>query len=119
MNTSHERFRQLRQQLGLTMEKMGKMVGLTKGAICQLEQGQIPLSARHIKVLCLVYGVNESWLRTGDGDMFMDRAGKLMYTLENEWDMSTEDAAFAVKFISASADQRRRLLDALAVLRQW
>lgn len=68
-----ERIKQLRIALGLTMEKFGKQVGLTKAAISRAEAGKSNLSDVSVKSICRTYGVNEAWLRTGDGDMFINK----------------------------------------------
>ena len=46
------------------------MLGIAQTSYCMIETGKNPLSDRYIKVICSLYSVNESWLRTGEGEMF-------------------------------------------------
>uniref|UniRef100_UPI0040569403 helix-turn-helix domain-containing protein n=1 Tax=Agathobacter sp. TaxID=2021311 RepID=UPI0040569403 len=65
-----KRLRQLRKTLKINQTNFAKQLGLTQTAYSMIENGNNPLSDRHIKVICSVFNVNEHWLRTGDGDMF-------------------------------------------------
>lgn len=64
------RLRQLRKTLKINQTNFAKQLGITQTAYSMIENGNNPLSDRHIKVICSVFGVNEHWLRTGDGEMF-------------------------------------------------
>ena len=69
--TSNERVRVVRKSLGLTLEKFGVRLGVGKGAMSQIENGTNNLSHRMLLSICREYGVSESWLRTGEGEMFV------------------------------------------------
>ena len=69
--TSNERVRVVRKSLGLTLEKFGVRLGVGKGAMSQIENGTNNLSQRMLLSICREYGVSESWLRTGEGEMFV------------------------------------------------
>ena len=72
----NERIRELRKYLGLTMEKFGEMVGIKKASISLIENGRNNLSDRLINNICKTSFngnfVNEEWLRTGSGPMFVE-----------------------------------------------
>lgn len=65
-----ERLKQLRKTLKLNQTNFAKQLGITQTAYSMIENGNNPLSDRYIKVICSTFGVNENWLRTGDGDIF-------------------------------------------------
>ena len=69
--TSNERVRVVRKSLGLTLEKFGERLGVTHVAITRIENGTNNLSQRMLLSICREYGVSESWLRTGEGEMFV------------------------------------------------
>ncbi len=50
---------------------LGKIFGLTRNYISLMRNGEAQLSDQSIKVLCSLYDVNEKWLRTGNGEMFI------------------------------------------------
>ena len=65
-----ERLRELRKTLKLNQTNFAKRLGMTQTAYSMIENGNNPLSDRHIKVICSSFNVNENWLRTGEGDLF-------------------------------------------------
>lgn len=67
----HERIRELRKSLGLTGAEFGARIGLTNSTISRIESGQIVVTAQTIRSICREFSVNESWLRSGEGDPFV------------------------------------------------
>ncbi len=65
-----QRVRELRKELGLTLEKFGKHLGVGKTAISKIENGENNLTDQMILAICREYNVDEKWLRTGEGEMF-------------------------------------------------
>lgn len=65
-----QRVRELRKELGLTLEKFGKHLGVGKTAISKIENGENNLTDQMILAICREYNINEEWLRTGEGEMF-------------------------------------------------
>ncbi len=63
----NERLKELRATLGITLEEFGKKIGLTRSAVGHLEKGSRNLTEQTIKSICREFGVNEVWLRTGEG----------------------------------------------------
>lgn len=70
MLTCGERIRELRKQLGLTMEKFGERLGVGKTAISKIENDERNLTDQMTLAICREFGVNERWLRNGEGEMF-------------------------------------------------
>lgn len=67
----NERIKELRKRLGLTLEKFGDRLGVGKTAINKLEKGENNVTDQMFKSICREFNVNEEWLRTGDGEMFL------------------------------------------------
>lgn len=70
--TQGERIREVRNALGLTLEKFGDRLGVTKVAISNLEKGNRNLTEQMTKAICREFNVDYMWLTTGDGEMFID-----------------------------------------------
>lgn len=70
MNT---RIKQIRKALRLTQQEMSDSLGLKRNTIASYEIGRIIPSDRTIGDICRIYNVNEEWLRTGIGEMFVPR----------------------------------------------
>lgn len=65
-----KRLREIRKKLGFTQNEFGEKIGLTGSTISDIERGKLSLTDRNISLICEKLGVNETWLRTGEGDMF-------------------------------------------------
>lgn len=65
-----KRLKQLRKTLKINQTNFAKQLGITQTAYSMIENGINPLSERYVKVICSVFGVSETWLRDGEGDMF-------------------------------------------------
>lgn len=66
----NERIKELRKELGLTLEKFGERVGVTKVTISRIENGVNSVTDQMFKSICREFDVNEEWLRDGTGEMF-------------------------------------------------
>ena len=68
----NERIRYLRKELlGLTLEKFGERLGVTKVTISRLENGINAVTDQMFKSICREFNVNEDWLRDGMGEPFV------------------------------------------------
>ena len=108
--TQGERIKELRKYLDLTMEKFGERLGVGKTAISKLENNERNLTDQMAISICREFNVNETWLRTGEGDMFEPLS------------RSETIAQFAGELMKDEDDSfRRRLIEALAQLdeKEW
>lgn len=98
-----ERVKELRKALGLSGEKFGEKIGVTRSAISDIERGRNGLSDSNILAICREFNVNEEWLRTGSGEMFKDMTLDeeiISFIGDIQWDASN---TFKKRFISAIA----------------
>lgn len=70
--TQGERIKAVRNELGLTLEKFGNRLGVTKVAISNIEKGNRNLTEQMTKAICREFSVDYIWLTTGEGEMFVD-----------------------------------------------
>lgn len=70
--TQNERVKEIRKSLGLTMEKFGERIGVSKATISNIENGNRNLTEQMTKSICREYSVDYIWLTTGDGEMFVE-----------------------------------------------
>ena len=66
------RVKAARKALGLTQNAMAERMGLNGNYIYQIEAGKQAVSNRFASDLCRIFNVNEVWLRTGEGEMFVE-----------------------------------------------
>lgn len=67
----NERIKTLRKSLNLTQEEFGKKIGIKKNSVSQIESGVNAVTEPNIISICREFNVNESWLRTGEGEMLV------------------------------------------------
>lgn len=81
MNIS-ERFKLIRETLGLTQALMAQDLGIDRSHIGNLESASKKASESLVKHVCIRYGVSEAWLRDGAGDMFTSPEERLKRLIE-------------------------------------
>jgi transcriptional regulator with XRE-family HTH domain len=89
----NERIKELRKALGLTLEKFGERLGVTKVAISRIENGINNVTDQMFILICREFKVNEEWLRDGVGEMFFvpdDETAAIVASLMED----TDDHAF-------------------------
>ena len=65
-----ERIKQVRKHADLTQEKFAEAINLKQNTIATYEMGKVAPSDRTLSDICDKFGVNEAWLRNGDGEPF-------------------------------------------------
>lgn len=66
-----DRIKALRKALSLNQTDFGSKIGVKQSAVAAYESGsRTPLDSVIVSI-CREFGVNERWLRTGDGEMLM------------------------------------------------
>lgn len=69
-----DRLKQLRKTLGLTQQAFADKLGVKRNTVGQWECGINPLTDAIILSICREFDVDEEWLRTGEGEMFVIRS---------------------------------------------
>lgn len=100
-----DRLRKLRRTLDLTQAEFAGQIGTVQNAIASYETGRRNPSRSVIDNICKTFSVNEEWLRTGNGPMFVQR------------ERSEEIAALVDEVLADESDSfRRRFIAALSHL---
>ncbi len=67
MGTINERFRFIREELGLSQEEFAARANRTRSEIKNIEYGKTAPKPEVIMAICKAHGIDEIWLRTGIG----------------------------------------------------
>ena len=68
------RIKQIRKHYNLNQEDFGKRIGAKQSTVTAYECGnRVPMDVT-ITSICREFGVNEEWLRTGNGEMFLPKS---------------------------------------------
>lgn len=105
-----DRIREVREHFGLSMEKFGSRIGIGKASISLLESGKNNPSVQTITLICLEFGVNEQWLRTGEGEMLEQTRASVLDRLSTEYDLSREQRSVIEAFLDLDPQERDVIL---------
>lgn len=70
MHTVGSRIKDLRKALKLNQSEFASRIGSVQNTITGYETGRREPSNQVITLICREFGVSETWLRTGEGEMF-------------------------------------------------
>lgn len=70
----NERIKKLRQALGLSQDEFGRRLGVTRGAVTNIELNKVEPKPLFVDLICREFNVSEEWIRTGAGEMFQPKS---------------------------------------------
>lgn len=111
--TQGERIREVRNILGLTLEKFGDRLGVTKVAISNIEKGNRNLTEQMTKAICREFNVDYMWLTTGDGEMFIGNDDDFIERIDRIMAGEDEARKNLFKFMLELSDDDIAALDRL------
>jgi transcriptional regulator with XRE-family HTH domain len=72
--TERERILELRKSLKLKQWEFADKLGIKRTVLSNIETGRNGITDANIRLICMTFSVNESWLRQGTGAMFVEDA---------------------------------------------
>lgn len=100
-----DRIKKIRKELDLTQQGFADRIGIKRNTVASYETGKSNLSDGAVALICREFNVNEEWLRTGKGDMFIEQS------------RDDQIAAFVGDLLRDEEDSfKRRLISGLAAL---
>lgn len=68
-----ERIKLLRESLNMSQDEFANKLGLkSRGKIANIEYGKTMPDDAFLQLICATFGANETWIRTGEGEMFRE-----------------------------------------------
>ncbi|HBI71637.1 MAG TPA: transcriptional regulator [Lachnospiraceae bacterium] len=68
----NERIKYLRKEIfKMSQDEFGNRIGISRSNVANIEIGRINITDRVLSDISSEFNVNEHWLRTGEGDMFL------------------------------------------------
>lgn len=104
------RIHAVRAQADLTMAEFAKRIGMTTSSISLFESGKATPSDRTVLSICREFGVNEHWLRTGEGEMFEQTRETVLDRLASEYSLDKEQVSVIENFLDLSPQERTLFL---------
>lgn len=106
-----ERIKKLRKALDLTQREFGDRIGVKPNTIATYEIGRNQPIDAVISLICREFNVSETWLRTGEGEMFLPKADTALDRLAAEHNLTSADYLFVEKFLGLKPDSRKIIID--------
>lgn len=97
----NERLKELRKALNLTQQAFADAIGVKRNTVATYEIGRNEPIDAVIKLICDRFHVNEIWLRTGEGEMFVkiSKEDEIMDLVEKS--LSEESGEFKRRLATA------------------
>lgn len=96
-----EQIKALRKFFCLNQTEFGAKIGLKGSSVSNYEVDRVSVPDAVILSICREYRCSESWLRTGDGEMFPPRTEEEELSALFASMLKNPDAAFEKKVVSA------------------
>ncbi len=107
----NERIKELRKTLNLTMDKFGARVGVSKSAISNIENGNRNVTDQMFKFITSEFNVNEDWLKTGNGKMFVETKEDYIADLSKRYNLDELDIKIVESYLALDDDSRQVIKD--------
>ena len=109
-----ERLKQLRKELGLTQQEFSDKIGIKRNTFAQYENGRNEPIDAVVRLICSTYNVNEEWLRTGAGEMFVSKNTNMRVQAWIEKVLAGRPEDIRYRAVSLLADMPEEWWDILA-----
>lgn len=107
-----DRIKQVRRhpKIAMSQEAFGARLGVTGAAISRMESGVNNPSEQVILSICREFSVNERWLRTGEGEMFVETAEDSLRAVVREYGLGESDYYMLAEFVELSSSERKAVI---------
>lgn len=107
----HERIKKLRKALDLTQTEFANRIGSVQNTITGYETGRRIPSNQVIALICREFRVNEEWLRTGNGEMFVPAPSGSLEALAREYGLSNGVYLLIRRFLALKPEMQEAFVD--------
>lgn len=97
-NEIGKRFKLVRKHYKFTMSEIAKRICVTQPTISHIENGFRNPSPQTVKMFCDAFGVNKTWMETGEGEMFAEETNSETEAIVREYGLGASGAALIRAF---------------------
>lgn len=116
MKEINERVALVRSELGLSMEKFGEKIGISKQSVYKIEKGENNPSEQTLKLICNEFNVDPFWLEDGTGEMFTAIPESIVDELVDEFKLDGYGKLIISTYLNAPDEQQKAIRDFLLTL---
>lgn len=109
MEELKDRFKAIREFLGFSQKDFSKRINVGYSTLAMLETGQRTIKDIHISQVCNEFNVNENWLRTGIGEMFIENEQTILSDLSKEYHLDQLDVKIVQGYLALNQEQRQAI----------
>lgn len=80
-NSIGARIKELREYLGMSGSAFAKSIGMSRGALSNIEKNVNGVSDRTVRLICSIYKIDYFWLTEGSGNMLVNSTDALIEEL--------------------------------------
>lgn len=112
MDTINKRIKLLRQTIGDSQDIFGEKMGISKSGVSALESGTRKVNNKHIRMLQMSYNINEVWLRTGEGNMFIEKQkSPVLDELKEEYKLTENELRLLEGYLDLPESDRKQFIN--------
>jgi len=104
-----DRVKEVRSAKNMNQAEFAKLLGIGQSTLGMMEVSKRKISERHIKSICSICGVDEHWLRTGEGSMFIESSHTVIDQLVDQYNLDTLDRQLLSTYLELSPSNRSAL----------
>ena len=90
----------------VSQEAFAREIGLSRSELKNIEYGKTEPKDFTIQQVCLRYGVNETWLRIGEGDPYSNKSADIIQFSKKHPEMTAIDRAIMEAFFNLTEPQK-------------
>lgn len=105
----NERLKELREKLNLNQREFSSRVDLSQPALAMIEKGSRVLRDIHISRIVSEFNVNEVWLKTGEGEIFVENDSSILAELATEYRLDDIDKKIIEHYLNLDSEVRQIL----------
>lgn len=107
-----DRIKELRKAMNLTQQNAADRLGVKRNTVAQWETGINNISEQTIKAICREFNVDETWLRTGRGNMFVETPETALDALAKDFNLTELEQRIISKYLNLSESER-------SIIQRW
>lgn len=103
-----ERIKNARKSLKLTQAAFSKKLCIGMTSISKIESGVNNPSDQTITLICNEFNISETWLRTGEGSMYVTTQNSLLAQLQCQYDLSELEMRIIKNYLALPNESRKK-----------
>lgn len=105
------RVKEIRKEVGLNQEEFSKRINISRSNLSNIEIGRVISTDRVINDICSEFKINESWLRTGEGEKYIIQNTFSLDDYVKENNMTDIELEILKLYFSLDVETRTKAID--------